>query len=335
MILNKEYKESNAISQSLLKAVLNGLGSYKKTLSTSNHFLLGDAVDILLTESREVFEEFYHVSDVKKPTDNLVKICSEMIKYYPFKDLESEYKTLLRICREGNYYNNLKNDKAEKVKSKYLNYWNDLIKSEGKPIIGLLEYETISKVTTSLKTNKYTKHIFNLKPHEEALSQLDIYFDYKELKCKALLDRVILNHKDKTIQPIDIKTIGDYTTNFKKSILKYRYDIQAAWYTLALEKKYMFSEYTILPFQFLVESTVHPGYNPLIYTCSEMDLLGGKYGISSISNYEINNLKTIKKNIYKGYENAIEEYKWYEEHGFEEQRKIYENKGVIPINLWE
>lgn len=42
----------------------------------------------------------------------------------------------------------------------------------------------------------------------ELIHQLPIYFTCRNVECKALLDGVKINHKNKTIQPFDLKTIG-------------------------------------------------------------------------------------------------------------------------------
>ena len=101
--------------------------------------------------------------------------------------------------------------------------------------------------------------------------------------------------------------------------------MQASWYTLALEswKKWHYPDYEILPFQFVVESTKNPGYAPLLYTCTELDLQAGKEGILYNNRH------------YKGYKEAIELYKWYENHSYEYEKEIQIMKGNLNLDLWE
>ena len=113
---------------------------------------------------------------------------------------------------------------------------------------------------------------------------------------------------------------------------------QAAFYTEAL---YYFKErdepnwkdYKILPFKFIVESTVNPG-NPLIFTCSDELLKIGREGrigeyvrIFNVFDHRHEKLPEIK-----GFQQLIEDYKWYMENDFEKNRKIVESQGEFNID---
>ena len=140
---------------------------------------------------------------------------------------------------------------------------------------------------------------------------------------------VIVNHRNKTIQPIDIKTMGDYTINFPTSFFRRRYDIQAAFYTEAImssDRLNEYSKYTILPFKFIVESTIDIG-KPLVFTCSDDILDRGKYGTP---------IEKINKHILRGkdgFVQALKLYKWHLENGFEEDKVVVENEGNLLLDL--
>ena len=178
------------------------------------------------------------------------------------------------------------------------------------------EYLTVRNIVASIKNHKFTKEYFRKAGSElEIVYQLPIFFNHKTLDCKALLDMVIFNHSDKTIQPIDIKTTSGRTVHFPTSFRKYRYDIQAAWYTLALEyyknNNIFYSDYKVLPFKFIVESTTDIG-RPLVFTCSKEALYAGRYGVEeSIQTRIIFPNETIasgnKALKYKGFEELLNE----------------------------
>ena len=108
-----------------------------------------------------------------------------------------------------------------------------------------------------------------------------------ELKCKALLDSVYIDHNLKEIVVTDLKTTRD-VMNFSYAMSKYRYDRQGAVYTIALTKlingaaesvNYDFttedvSDYSVR-FQFL---TIDSKIDPLIkgYKLSNNWLIKGK-----------------------------------------------------------
>jgi hypothetical protein len=76
--LIQEYFASPAIGQSTLKKLLGGLpGFHKEVDSSASHFVLGSAVDCILTAEEGEFEKQYYVSNVeKKPSDAIVAILS-------------------------------------------------------------------------------------------------------------------------------------------------------------------------------------------------------------------------------------------------------------------
>lgn len=66
-------------------------------------------------------------------------------------------------------------------------------------------------------------------------------------------DLLVVNHKEKTIQPVDLKTSSVPAYSFGDNFIKYRYDIQAELYTDTLRKicdESEYRDYTILPFLF-------------------------------------------------------------------------------------
>jgi len=348
----KEYYDNPAISQSRLKILL-GEPSYfnvpeEQTLyfQEKEHFTIGSAVDCILTQGEKVFEDFYHVSSVEnKPSDTIKSILHQV--FDSVKTLFGENvgnitnyaDIVLRCCNEHKYQSNWGDSTRINKICESWEYWEDLKKSQNKTVLSLEEYAIVTKVVQSLQENIHTSKYFSEEGNVEILNQLPIYFKYEDIDCKALLDRVIINHDNKTIQPIDIKTTGESTFYFHKKIKKFGYYIQASWYTEALkhwvsDKK--FSGYRILPFKFIVESTSNVG-TPLIYTCSENLLKIGKEGRSAINligvteEYEVSN---ITYEAIKGFDELIALYKYYLENGFEVHKKIKENNSELIVD-WE
>ena len=192
----------------------------------------------------------------------------------------------------------------------------------------------------SIRTNPTTSKYFETSKDVEILDQYSIYFNYEGIECKALLDRVIVDHKNKTIQPIDFKTMGDQTIYFPKSLRQRRYDIQAAFYTEALKSKKEYETYKILPFKFIVESTINPG-NPLVFTCSQELLRIGQFGAPKTYLYgkivsegydHMSEYKSMVTLEIKGFHQLIEDYKWYMENEFEKNKKIVESQGEFQLD---
>ncbi len=336
-----EYKESKALSQSQIKSLLFGVGLYQKLLKEEEeetYFLIGDAVDILLTQGEEVFNSYFYVSKIDKPSDTIMNIVNYVFNRDSTK-FNNTQSYILEACDFYKYQTNWKHEtRIFKVIELGEAYWKELTKANGRTILDVEDYSTITKVVTSLKTHRFTKEIFE----KESLNQLAIYFDVGDVACKALLDRVNIDHEAKTLQPIDIKTIGDYTKSFKYNAQRFRYDIQAAFYTEALSywKTYNYTDDTILPFQFAVESTKYPGFSPLIFTCTQDDLRAGKYGVAMrtiIKKFYADGMDFELDQIerhYKGFLEGLELYKWYEENSYDLDKEIVESKGNLTLDIW-
>lgn len=79
--------------------------------------------------------------------------------------------------------------------------------------------------------------------------QYELYFTYKGVECKGLLDAIYIDEETKTIYPYDIKTVASMEA-FSTNYTRFGYDSQAGFYTIGLEQLY--PGYKIAPFVFIV-----------------------------------------------------------------------------------
>jgi hypothetical protein len=278
---------------------------------------------------------------IDKPSTVIMNIIHRVFENIKTNNTESDNKKNLNAwrryikeaCDEEGYYTNLTETVRINKIILYQEYYNSLWEAEGKQVLSQEEKDLIDSIVMSLTSNdlivNYIKKRDN--PNLRYLYQHAEFFDFEGVRCKALLDLVIVDDKNRTLQPIDIKTIGDYTQNFPKAVRKRRYDIQAAFYTEALRKGN--PKWTILPFIFVVESTLQPG-NPLVYKCDDTLIDIGKNGRTDLF-MEDNNGVTFKlKDSITGFKQLIELYKYHQEHGFQTTKLLRESDGVLTID-WE
>ena len=344
------YYEHPAISQSQLKLLLGPDPSIFNTIQEPDlyfeekkHFLIGDGVDIQLTRPIEEFNQKFHISNLKnKPSDTIKSIVNQVYDHVKevhgreILTIDRYPNAILDACNDHTYQPNWKTETRIAKIVEAWEYWEDIKAAEGKVVLSQEENDLISQIVMSIRTNPTTSKYFETSKDIEILDQLAIYFTYNNVECKALLDRVIIDHKNKTIQPIDFKTMGDQTIYFPKSLRQRRYDIQAAFYTEALKSKKVYETYKILPFKFIVESTVNPG-NPLVFNCSSELLDIGKYGRLPYRFCDKPYISTeyityMKFDEIKGFHQLIEDYKWYMENEFEKSRKIVEAQGEFQLD---
>lgn len=354
----QQYFNSPAISQSQLKAILNGVGAFKTIKKEGDLYyeekeslIIGSAVDCILTERDEknqinlkTFYEDYYISIIKKPSDTIMSIIQEIYNKVDKDSIENlndlKYSMIiLEVCNNHNYQNNWKDDtRVKKIIDEGSLYWEELIKSKNKQILDKEQSLTIWNIVISLLTHNHTKKYFECNNNSIKLFfQTPIYFTYENEECKSLLDLIIIDYDKKLIIPCDIKTIGDFTSNFLFSVKKFRYDIQAAFYLLALESfkiKYNLNDFKIMNFKFIVESTIQQGC-PLIYTIKNSDIYYALLGDEAVNFCERGQCRKLSNEI-KGIKQAIYLYKWYKNNHPEMKynKEIVEGDGELLLNIW-
>ena len=343
-----DYRLNEAVSQSKLKYLLKGVSVYNTVdeddqdeyYSEKAHFIIGSAVDTLITMGKDVFKEEYYVSQLeKKPGKTMMSMIMEAFDFqmaasHGTLDYESftsdAVKRSLMMAVDNHQWQKRWNadTKYNKIISEGQEYWNSLIDASGKKVLSNEQFITVSHIYESLISSPFTEKYFEDADHLELYFQLPLYFKYNGVDCKGLLDLVIVDHANEKIIPIDIKTMGDYTINFPYSFYRRRYDFQAAFYTQAiLNSDFNKWCYKVDNFKFIVESTINPG-TPLVFTCTEELLLKkGKFGIPDRKIGDI----LIKGS--KGFHQAIEIYKWHLENGFEIDRVVSINDGNLLLGI--
>lgn len=173
------------------------------------------------------------VSDVVPITGMMGNFIKEV---YKSGDLEAAYK------KSGFKWS------FDKVVEKFndsLNqkYFNFLKESNGKLSISKQNLWLIEKAKTNLTNNKKSFDLlFNDFIHEkngvEIFNEYPIEFEYEGIKCKAKIDKLFIDHKNKKIVLVDLKTTGKPISKFKESVQFYEYNRQLAWYKLAINTKF-------------------------------------------------------------------------------------------------
>lgn len=292
-------------------------------------FRIGAAVDCLLT-SPERFNDDFVVVNVNRPYGLMGKFIDRLP---PGLTPSSDADLYMEAYINAGYKMSL-----EWVISKMwgtdplMDYYNATVNvPDHLVVISKDEMEKVQKVVELLLANPNTlPYFFNEDNDIEIAHQLPIYFEYKGVECKALMDGIILNHRDKTIRPFDLKTTGMSVYNFPENFVRFGYYRQAAFYSEALKSPqspviHLLDEYKLLPFQFIVAETKPNSYHPaVIYNCSETDIdvgLNGGY-------YEGKRVKGVNE--------LIEDYIWHSSTNmWDLPKQLYLNNGELPLNVFQ
>lgn len=358
------YFESDALSQSQLKKLLKGIDFFvnnseeekKLYYEEKGHFIIGSAVDTLLTGEKGEFEKQYYVTQLeKKPSDvemsMIQKVFDEVSEVCKdeLTDLADYAGSVQASIEEHNWQPNWKMEtKINKIIEVGSAYFDDLKKGFGKQILTVVEKKLIDDIVFSLRSSPRTAKYFDRNTFSKSTTidiyyQLPIYFYFKDIYCKALLDLLIVVKDEKgniiSAQPVDLKTMNGSTLKFISNLKSFRYDIQAAWYTEALLTddsdfvlRGLITKENILKFLFIVESNSFPG-QPLVYEIDEEIMKIGRNGKSDLlvkrPGYDYDEL--VQKGV-KGFEDLIKIYEYQNEHDWKEEEVITKNDGVLKID---
>lgn len=334
-----DYQTISALNQSTLKKILISPQEYIKAKerqlakdeSTEQHFVFGSLVDSLLTETKQDFDNKYAVvpddTGVSETIAKIVKgVYDDMYEKTP-TNLEDYPGEILKHCNYELYQSRWKDEtRFKKIVEQGSKYFDILKKCGTKTIVTESEYAKAVNCVMALRSDKFTGPYCQKKSSEDHIEIIDkhvVQFKYNGLEFKGEIDRIIIDHKNQTITPIDFKTTGKSVLNFENSFWHFRYDFQAAVYDLGLHldkserlQKYYQNGYSINRFLYIVVET-YLNNNPMVFEITKTVL---EVGIKGNKEYE-------------GFNKAIERYKYATENDAWDYPMEYYKQGKNVISV--
>ena len=267
-VTEEEYRADPAYSYSTLARFeregfenLNKL--YEKVESPSLTF--GSMVDTLLTDGRDEFNKRFFIAQFPK-VDDSVKSNITII----FEQCNSKYNNLLdipdsiiiNITNETGYQKNWKPEtRARVLKEKGEQYYNLLFLSKDKQIVTQEDYNDAMDCVHALYNSPQTENYFNENYFDssiEHLYQLKFKGIFEGIPVRCMADLLIVDHKNKRIIPIDLKTSYKPEYKFYYSFMDWLYNIQARlyWYIIRqnMDNDPYFKDFILEDYRFVVIS---------------------------------------------------------------------------------
>lgn len=346
----KDYNESQAINQSRLKKLLGNEDpqiflSMETSIDTKS-ITIGSLVDCLITSPEEYLTDYY-ISELESlPTDSIQAIVTETFSHVsqtseePISDDIKDY--VREMLLQPSFETYQANWKVETKIKKLVGdgetlgegnkFWRELVLSRGKKIISKANDELAHLVKDSL-LNNFSSWFREEELYINRFFQYPIYFKKDDIECKALIDMLLVNHQEKTVYVIDLKTMSGNTLSFPDSVKSFGYNLQMAfyyWSALSLTKPGgLYEEYDI-KCGFIVESTTNIG-QPLLYMCTQDFIEVGLYGIDK----RLLNSDSLYPLIFKeqeGIVHLLNKYKYYINNGFEKNQRIVANNSKFTLD---
>lgn len=292
----------------------------ERSIETSYAMNYGAIVDsLVLPVVGKSLEDEFIISDLEKPTatsgrlvDAILMNCNEV----PTDD------QLLELCELSDFWKVYSPEKVlETIRNnRVLDYVDIELNKGDKTIIDSKTYLEARTTADILQSHMYSKDIIN-SPHE-SINQFMLSFVYRDILFRGHIDKVIINHEDKTIQVVDLKTGKDSYKRFRSSLLKFRYYMQLAIYTLGMEavkEDLGYGDYEVLPFKFLY-----------IGRSERIPIVFNTEGIldKAINGFSFNGYR------YRGIDEVIDNIIWHFDNNiFDLEMEVIENNGNLPLKL--
>lgn len=279
-VSEEEYRADPALSYSTLaryeREGFNNLDKLFDRIETSS-LTFGSAVDSIITGGQEEFDERFMVAEFPSMPDSIVKIIKSLYKQYA-----GTYRSLLNIpdnsiireTEDQNYQMNWKPETRVKViREKGTDYYNLLFVAGDRCIIDTQTYQDVVNAVRVLKESSSTKLYFAddnpFEPDIERLYQLKFKGEFDGITYRNMADLIIVNHKEKWVKPVDLKTSSHTEWDFYKSFVDWRYDIQARLYWSIIrqnmDKDEYFKDFKLLDYDFIVVNK--RTLTPLVWNC--------------------------------------------------------------------
>ncbi|QOR58534.1 exonuclease [uncultured phage cr1_1] len=315
------YEDLNRISNSNIGWFLKKGPRYLKEMLDGKEGLKASFLDkgTMIHEYILQPEEFwkdYIILDFAVPK---VKQQKDLLEFYAnakmVDPLASEDDILLMSYNSA-YSNNKSIDKriqeAKELVELYQNYIEYFRNKDSKKVISFADLNMLKAIKKNMEEHKKANELlFNYPETFEVHNEFHINWEYPnasslgDLPCKSLLDRVMIDHTNKKIILVDIKTTAD-VYNFKHSVEEFDYCRQLAYYWLAIhwyfknELKLNIEEYEYETYIVAVQS--HDGYEVRVFKFNskaiEERLVTIDYAIKRIAWHKNNNLWDHMKEYY-------------------------------------
>lgn len=289
-VTEEEYRQDPALSYSTLarfaREGFNKLDTLFDKVETPS-LSFGSAVDALITGGQKEFDTNFIVAEFPALKESVVKMVKELFNRY-----SQQYRTLedipndaiIALSEELQFQLNWKPEtRAKVIKEQASEYYTIMYAAQGKKILDTETKNQVDAAVRALKESEATKFYFaNDDPFDDSIQrfyQLKFKAIFSEVMYRCMSDLIIVDHTNKTIQPIDLKTSSHTEWDFYESFIQWQYQIQARLYWRINKETVShcpdFEGYTLLPYKFIVvnKNTL----TPLVWEYSDTSKVGTLY----------------------------------------------------------
>ena len=266
-VTEEEYRADPALSYSTIakfaREGFNKLDTLFDRVETPS-LTFGSAVDALITGSEEEFNSRFMVADFPAIPDSIVTMVKALFSnsFMTHRNLaDIPDGDIIALSEELSYQKNWKPEtRARVIKEQGAEYYRLLYAAQTKTILDQGTYNEVLAAVDALRNSESTKFFFapNSPFNDNTVREYQLKFkatlDGIDFRCMA--DLILVDHVNKIIYPIDLKTSSHPEWEFFLSFVQWRYDIQGRLYWRIirhnLDKSPVFKDYKLANYTFVV-----------------------------------------------------------------------------------
>lgn len=319
------YQDNTRISNSAIGWFLKGGPQYLRDMLDGKeegikgtYLDRGTMIHAYILQPEEFWKE-YKVLDFTNPQSKQQQTFAE--EYVNNLSIDEE-KRLIESYKKA--YATKETDakvllKAVSLQRNLQGYIEYLEEGKTKKVITWSDLSMLKEIKSNIQNHKLANKLIYGQKDVEEHNEFHInwlwcenFMEQANVKCKSLIDRVIIDHNKKEITLIDLKTTSD-VYNFRHSLDEFQYVRQMQFYIYALES-YMLEEYsTIGEYTFkvyIIAIQTNKGYPIRVFKISPTEL----------------------SEQYQTISNALSKISWHIEHNlWDHTREYYEGDGSETI----
>jgi hypothetical protein len=254
---------------------------------------MGRIVETLLMEPDQFDKRFYMSSCTSTPTGLMLDFVEAL--YVHTRDATNEKGVVTRPMDEllqDAYRDSGFKIKYEAVINKFIGsdaqiYYDEIrkVRSQNLTVVNTMEISVAEKIVENLRINTTTAPIVNIvnSSRYQVIDQMQVEgYEIDGHEFKSMLDKVIIDHKEKLITPYDLKCTWNVENFYEEYYLYRRAYLQAYLYYHAMlhmanNPNSEYYGYTVEYLKFIVCDSSNY-YRPLVYTLDIDDMMDAYKG---------------------------------------------------------
>lgn len=324
----REYHENKSCSYSVLAALdVNQQSLLVNQQKEKESFTFGSLVDCM-AYTPDILDYRFFISTVPKPAEK----AGDWIDAFLELEIPPDFRLrnidhlILQARKNVGYQMNWKDDtilnKFEEICFPYLDV---IAKAGDRNIITQDDYNKAESYIIRLTSNEFVgKYFRKIEKGIELQFQVPCYYTIENVPFKSLIDCLYIDHNNKTVTVVDLKTTSKPLNQFEHSFIDYRYYIQAALYQEAVRLSH--AEVLVKGYKVHFSTlfiVINENEAPMIWECPQV----------MISTAWVGGITRYGRKI-KGIHQLIEQYKWHMENQiFDYPMSTYLNNGKKVIDV--